>query len=316
MRPLRRYALAASLSLVCAGPVVAADAVFPAGSRIGLVPPAGMVPTKGITGFNDPKTGTAIVTLEMPAEAYPSIAASFGPDVLKSQGFILKTRETVKVGTSEALLISGDQATAGRFVPKVVLLGTAADMTALVIAQSASIDKPDNPNLSVLAALRTVAFRPPLSVEEQLAALPFRMGGLEGFRPVRVMAGNSLLLTSGPNDAVQQVEQPVLIVARSFGQVPAADQRDTFARSALTSNTFLTDVVFERSQSFRQNGSDWHEIVAKGKDARSGEAVVTMQTIRFAPDSYLRAVGIARAKDRDDALPRFRRFVDAVAPKE
>ena len=44
--------------------------------------------------------------------------------------------------------------------------------------------------------------------------------------------------------------------------------------------------------------------------------VVAMQTIRFAPDSYLRTVGVVKAASRDAVLPHFRKFVDAVSPKE
>ena len=65
MRAPHVIALAASVALGMASFVLsarAADPVFPGGSRIGLVPPDGMVPSRGITGFNDPKSGAAIDT--------------------------------------------------------------------------------------------------------------------------------------------------------------------------------------------------------------------------------------------------------------
>ena len=51
---------------------------------------------QGISGFRNLKTGVAIVTIEMPAEAYPSIVASFADEALKAQGFTLKSRETLR----------------------------------------------------------------------------------------------------------------------------------------------------------------------------------------------------------------------------
>lgn len=294
----------------------AADAVFPSGSRIGFVPPPGMVAMKGVAGFSDPRTGTAIVAIEMPGEAYATIAESFGREILHAQGFTLKTQETVKIGSTDALLISGDQTTDGKTVPKALLLAATGGMTALVVAQSAPATTMSGVDLDTLAALRTVVFRGPLSMSEQLAALPFEVNDLEGFHPARVLAGNSLLLTLGPNDAVKEAEQPILIVAQSFSQVPVPDQREAFARAVLVTNTFLSDAVLERSQSFRQNGADWHEIVATAKDTRSGTQVVVLQTIRFSGDHYLRMVGIVRSDQRDDVMPRMRRIVDAVMPKE
>jgi hypothetical protein len=301
-------------ALLASGAAYAADPVFPPGSRIGLVPPSDMVPSEGIAGFRDPKNGSAIATIEMPAEAYPSLSASFADEALKAQGFTLKSRETLTIGAGEAFIISGEQNQGGAVVPKSVLLAAAPGMTALVVAQSQpGASEADEAKLR--DALKTVAFRAPLSIPEQLSALPFTLGDLADFRPVRVMAGNSLLLTSGPSDAVQAVEQPIMIIAHSVAPPPPPDQRDAMARQLLGSNTFLTDTKLERSQGFRQAGAEWHEIVATATDGRSGVPVVVLQTIRFVPGGYVRMVGIVKPDQRDEVMPRFRRIVDAVGPK-
>lgn len=310
-----RSLTALAFALVAATAAHAADPVFPPGSRIGLTPPAGMNPARGMAGFQNPQNGTAIVAIEMPVEAFPSLSAGFADDALKQQGFELKSRDIVKIGGADAILISGEQREGARVIPKLVLLAAEPTLTALVIAQA-----PDGlpaARAAVLvselkAALATVVIRPPPSMDEQLAALPFRIGDLAGFRPLRVMAGNSIMLTSGPSETVREAEQPVLIIATSFSPPPPADQRDAFARALLVSNTLIRDTVLERSQMFRQNGGDWHEIVAKATDGPSGRPVIVTQTIRFARDGYLRTVGIARAEDRDSALPSFRRIVDSL----
>ena len=46
--------------------------------------------------------------------------------------------------------------------------------------------------------LTGLRIRGALGLDEQVAALPFRIDDLAGFRPVRVLAGNSVLLTLGP----------------------------------------------------------------------------------------------------------------------
>jgi hypothetical protein len=40
-----------------------------------------------------------------------------------------------------------------------------------------------------------------------------------------------------------------------------------------------------------------------------------LQTIRFAPDGYVRMVGVVKADQRDEVMPRFRKIVDAITPK-
>lgn len=308
---MRRVLAAILAAVALASPGFAADAVFPAGSRIGLVPPKTMTPSRGVSGFHDPATGAAIVAIEMPVEAYAPMVAGFAEETLKAQGFTVGSRDAVKVGTSDGLLLTGEQNDGGRAVPKVILLAGAPTLTALVIAQ-APVGAPPALRDELKEALRTVAIRPPLSIEEQIGALPFRMGDTAGFRPIRAMAGNALLLTDGPEDVVKAASQPVLIVAQSLVPAPPVEQRDAFSRTLLAANTLLKEVVFERSQGFRQGGSDWHEIVAKAKDAQSDEPVVVMQTIRFEPGGYLRMVGLARIAQRDDVLGRFRRAVDSV----
>lgn len=298
--------------LLVAGQAVASDErVFPPGSRIGLVPPADMVVARGLTGFRNARTGAAILTVEMPPDAYPGLAAGFADAALRAQGFSLKGRASPKIGSGEAILVTGEQTEGGRTVPKTVLLAADPSMTALVIGQL-PVGGSSAELAAVAEALKSVGFRPPLALDDQVAALPFDIGNRAGFRPVRAMAGNSLLLTDGPLDAIRDAAQPMLIVAESFTPSPPAAGREAFARQALVANTFIRDATLERSQSFRQRGTDWHEIVAKAKEAGSGVPVTVMQTIRFESDSYVRAVGVVREDQRDIVLPRFRALVDSI----
>lgn len=311
---IRSAVLALLLAVAATPAAVAAEPTFPPGSRIGLVPPRNMIPSKALAGFTDPSTSSAIVMLEMPVDAYPTVASGFTEEGLKAQGFAEASRETLKIGGNDAVLVTGEQKEANRFVPKAVLLATDKTMTALVIAQM-PVGALDGTREEIRAALRTVALRPPLTIGEQVAALPFRLGETAGFRPVRAMAGNSLLLTDGAKDAIRGADQPIMIVGMSFGATIPAEQRETLARSALSTNTLLKDVVFERSQGFRQGGAEWHEIVAKGRDAPTDQRVVVLQTIKFEAEGYLRMVGIVREEDREAVMPRFRRLVDSVAIK-
>lgn len=301
------------LALALAAPLCAAETVFPPGSRVGLAPLQGMEPSKRFTGFESAAKSAAITFIEMPREAYQTLARDLTAENLKAQGFALKSRETLTLGGAEAVLLSGEQE--GLPLRKWLLVAADSSTTAFVVAQAvrAGGDVASYSDDEMRQALKSVAFRPPLTMEDQMAALPFRLGALAGFRPVRTMAGNAVLLTDGPRDVIAGAEQPVLIVAKSMDAGPGLDKRDAFARSALAANDMVRDLISERAQSFRQGGADWHEIVARGQHATSGQPVVVMQTIRFAPDSYVRVLGVARAEDRDAALPRFRTVTDALS---
>ena len=289
----------------------AAEAVFPPASRVGIVPLDDMVLSKRFSGFENSEKATAITISEMPAEAYDHLVAGLTKDSLKRQGIAVTGRETVMVGAAPGLLISG--AMTGRIKGrKWVLAVKGSDLTALLIAQvEGGADGYSEQQMR--KALTSVALRAPVSLDEQISALPFRIGDKAGFRPVRVLAGNSLLLTQGPLDTFKALEQPVVILAVSLTPAPQAnDQRDRFARAALASNQSIKDVAVERAEIFRLKGQDWHEIVAKAVDTASGEPIIVMQTIRFEGDRYVRMVGVARIADRAEFLPRVRNVIDSV----
>lgn len=308
-RPRLRL-LAFGLACLAATASLAAEAVFPPGSRIGIVPPKDMELSKRFSGFEGP--GAAAITfVEMPAEASPDILAGLTPETLAAEGVVLKNRETVQVAGSDATLVTGELPGQGGALRKWILVASDPTLTAVVIAQAAetagALSEAD-----MRGALTSVALRPPLPIEDQVAALPFRLGERAGFRPVRTTGGNSLLLTDGASDVIRNMEQPIIILAQSTAPGPSVEQRDAFAKSALAANGMLKEFAVERSQGFRQNGADWHEIVARATDAASGEPVVVMQTIRFGQGNLLRMVGITRLAAREAMLPRFRSLIDAV----
>jgi hypothetical protein len=306
---MRSFVVAALVVLASVGTALG-QATFPPGSRIGLAPPRDMTLSTRFAGFENPSKGASITLAEMPAEAYGSLERGLTDEQLRRQGLTVTSREAVRIGDRTGFLISGDQAGGTAKLRKWVLGVADPSMTAFVVAQALGTAYPE---IEMQAALRTVALRAPLPIAEQVAALTFKLGDQAGFRPVRVISGNALMLTEGSQDIVKNGEQPVLVIASSFAPPPPpGEHREQFARAALASNKSLKNLEYERSQPFRQGGQDWHEIVARAIDAATGQRIVVMQTIRFTPSSYIRAIGIARLDQRDAYLPRFRKVIDSV----
>jgi hypothetical protein len=300
----------ALLGLLASMALAAAEPVFPPGSRIGLTPPKDMNVSKRFAGFENPSKSTSISLVEMPADAYEQLTAGLTSEVLKKQGLTVTAHEALTLGDKPGLFIAGNEGGNARQRRWVLALADAT-MTAFIVAQSVGMEGYSEAEMR--DALKSVVLRAPLPIEDQMAALTFRLGDRAGFRPVRVIARNSVVLTDGPQVTVKAAEQPIIVLASSFQRPPPAGEiRDKFARSALTSNSTLKDVAVERSQAFRLKGQDWHEIVARAVDPASGEPVVVMQTIRFMPDHFIRMVGVSRAAARDQNLPRFRAVIDGV----
>lgn len=290
--------------------VFAAEPVFPPASRIGIVPPQDMVVSKRFSGFENEERAAAITFAEMPPQAYDQMVPGLTKEALKKQGLDLKTRENVKIGSKSGVLIGGAMTgpVSGR---KWVLVVKDASLTGLVIAQVRG-GQDGYSDAQIRDALKSVALRGAISLDEQVSALPFRVNDKAGFRPVRVLAGNSVLYTDGPQDTIKAVEQPMVILAAALQPLPNVEARNQFARAALNSNQILKDIRIERSEAFRLKGQDWHEIVARAKEAESGQDVVVMQSIQFDGARYVRMVGLTRAEQRDENLRRFRAVADGL----
>jgi hypothetical protein len=300
----------AVLGLFASMTLAAAEPVFPPGSRIGLTPPKDMILSKRFTGFENPSKSTSISVVEMPADAYDRLTAGLTREALQKQGVTVTAHEPLQIGDKQGLFVSGNEGGNAKQRRWVLTLADPT-MTAFIVAQSVGMEGYSEAEMR--DALRSIVLRAPLPIEDQMAALSFRLGDRAGFRPVRVVASNSVALTDGAQDTVTAAEQPIIVLASSFQRPPPAGEiRDRFARSALTSDAALKDVAVERSQGFRLKGQDWHEIVARAVDAASGEPVVVMQTIRFLPDHMVRMVGVSRAAARDQNLPRFRTVIDSL----
>jgi hypothetical protein len=316
--PLRvlRLPLAALLVVAGLGPAASAEKVYPSGSRFGFEPPSDMNPSRRFAGFEREGGGATVSVVELPPTAFPELVSGFTDANLRNQGFALIKKEPIKIGDNEAMLYTGEQpsdpANAGQTVNKwIVVVGTPS-VTGLIIAQATPEAETDE---TMRKLVTDIAIRPPLTLTQQVEALPFQIPDTAGFRPVRVLAGNSVLLTKGPKDQMQNLEQPILVLAQAVQQPPTAEQRDAFARAALYANQTMKDFVIERSQSYRSNGVDWHEIVARAVDMPTNKPVVVAQTIRFNPDGYLRAVGVVREDQREGVLAQFREVVDSVQLK-
>jgi hypothetical protein len=80
MKPIR---LSATVALIVAAaclafrPALAADAVFPPGSRVGLTPLVGLVPAKTFAGFETEDHGVKVLVTELPVAAYGEVANAF-----------------------------------------------------------------------------------------------------------------------------------------------------------------------------------------------------------------------------------------------
>ena len=293
----------------------AADVIFPAGSRLGLVPPPGMVPSRTFQGFEEPGTKAAILLTTLPADAYEQLAKSMVPETMKKEGIEAERREAFELPAGKGFVLTGRQTIEKERYRKWLLIASADDLTALVNVQVP--EQATNYSAeAVRAAFATLAVRAQIPEAEQLTLIPFRIGELAGFHVEDVLPGRAIVLVDPPSQtadgASATAKARMFISALPGGPGEAAD-RDNFARVAFGQIVGIKDVRLQDAGPLRIANQPGYQTLAKAKDTGTGIDVMVVQWLRFGSGGFLRMIGIARADVWPEMFGRLRAVRDGVA---
>ena len=293
----------------------AADAIFPIGSRLGLVPPAGMVPSRTFQGFEEPGTKAAIVLTTLPANAYEQLAKSMVPEAMKKEGIEVERREPVELPAGKGFVLSGRQTIEKERYRKWLLIASADDVTALVNVQVPE-QAANYSEEAVRAAFATLAVRPHIPETELLALIPFSIGELAGFHIEDVLPGRAIVLVepaSQTADGAGATAKGRMFISAIPGGPEEAADRGNFARVAFGQIVGIKDVQLQDAGPLRIASQPGYQTLAKAKDAGTGADVMVVQWLRFGSGGFLRMIGIARADAWPEMFGRLRAVRDSVA---
>jgi len=302
------------VSVLMAPPAWSADPIFPTGSRLGLVPPGGMVTSRMFEGFEDSDKNAAILFTTLPAAAYEQLDKAMVPEAMKKQGIDVDKREPIEVPAGKGFLLSGKQSTDKGLIRKWLLVAAAGDVTALVNVQVPVQDATYSDQV-VRGALETLAVRAHVPDTEQLSLMPFRIGDLAGFNIEDVIPGRAIMLIDGPADHGEQhatiVKTRLFIAAQPGGPVQPGD-RENFARVAFDQIVGIKDVHIQDAEPLRISNQAGYQTLAKATDVETGNDVMVVQWLRFGSGGFLRMIGIARVDGWVDTLTRLRTVRDSI----
>jgi len=288
--------------------------VFLPGLRIGLVPPAGMTTSANGQGFEDVGERAVIAISEFTPDVFPKVEKEFAVERLQADGFTVDSHEPVVVNGAHGLLVVARQTVGGMALRKWALL-LAADITAVVIAVMPEAASAAYSDATMRQVLATVTIRPPLSTEELMDALPYRLGELAGFRLLRTNAGGTAVLTLGPSDTTQPSAQPYFATMMWDAELPSSAEQEALARRLL--GPFVNPGQFKvlRAQSMRIGGRPGHEIVGEMRDSENGTELSVVQWVRFGTSQHMQMLGAARSDQWSAVFTRMRAIRDGIGTK-
>jgi hypothetical protein len=313
-----RAVLAAALAglvlcLVLAPAARAADPIFPTGSRVGLVPPAGMVVSKGFLGFEDVAKDSVMLIAAQPPAAFPEIEKSLATDALKN-GIIMANREEMKFDFGKGTLVTGKQTADKTRYRKWLLNVQTNDLTALVNVQIPE-QETAYPDATVRAALATLAVRATIPDAEKLSLLPFTLGDLAGFHVENVLPGRAVMLIDTPDGVATDNFDARMFVAAFDGGPTENDDHGQFARMTFGQIVGIKDVQITMSEPLRIGGQSGFQTTAQAKDMKTGDDIMVAQWLRFGTGGFLQMIGMAKAGVWTTALTRLRAVRDGIQLK-
>lgn len=311
--PMTRIACTLALLVLLSpgAPALAADPVFPAGARVGLVPAEGLKPSADFLGFESADKKVKVGVAEIPAAAYEAVAAAekggqpatttgVKPEIFETAaGKAYLTSETGKDGAATvrmySLIVSGGDRFAG-----------------YVIAQARDDADKAVTDEAMRRMLASTALRPEVPVDEQLGLLPFKIGDLASFKTVRTLTPRaSVLLTDGTEDTT--LDGAPYMVIGVVGSAPATpDDRGRFAQQAAQSIPGLRGARITSSEPLRIEGSPGYETRIDAVTGKDDTPVSVVQWLRFGTGSTLRIIASATRDDWPKAFPRFRAVRDGI----
>jgi hypothetical protein len=302
------------IALAAASAAQAADPVFPLGSRIGVVPPTGMVPSTTFQGFEDADRNVALILSELPPDAFPAMEKAFTLDSLKSKGIDAERRDDVSLKDGQGFIVVTHQEAAGVSLHKWALIAKTGELTAIATMQVPDAAAQTYPDEACRTALASLTVRT-VPQKEQMALLPYDLRDLAGFRLVRSLPDGTALLTEGPKDAVGSSDQPYMLIAIPPVATPQPEERPAFARKLLVATPGIKEIRITRSEPLRIGGQPGYEVLAEAKEDANATPVTLVQWMRFGPGRFLHIFGLARSDAWPGLYPRMRAVRDGIEPK-
>jgi hypothetical protein len=313
---LMLFALAAS------GPALAADPVFPVGSHIGMVPPAGMSPSAAFPGFEDRERKAAILLTQVPGPAYEQFLKAMSSGAINIPGVSNAKRELMLTESGAAHLVVGDQEADGTKFRKWLMItrrnitqhGADATFSFVVTAQVPANADDAYPEEVIRKALATVALRGAIPPEEILDNMPFRVTERANFEGVRLLIpGQAVMLTE--RAAPDQKADTALMISVGTGAPAQANDRATFAQNVLRNIQGFSNLKILSQDQIRVGGQPTHEIRLEGQSADNTDVVI-VQWMRFGVAGFIRIVGVSPKEQWPENFTRFRQVRDGINARE
>ncbi len=250
-------------------------------------------------GFQQPSTGSSVILLAIPGP-YLKVIAGFDQKALAARGMSLRSKQRVKVKGQTALLLNLSQNAYGQEFFKWVMIFGDEQRTKMVMAtfpksHARKLSDPLRKMLLSVAPAKTAS-----------AKLPFSIQAEQGLASVDGIAiGNTALFTKDGTIPAKAPDDPLFVVARSFGDVVVGNQQE-FAKRRLYQTAQIEVATVQSTTPIVIDNTSGLEMIAVGKDRKTQTPLRIYQVMLFPKQGgYILMTGAVGEEQVDSYLPKF-----------
>jgi hypothetical protein len=280
------------------------------GTKISLIPPAGFVASTHFAGYQQEESNSSILVTEIPAPIDKLQPGLTNAEELQKKGMILLEQERVTVNGQEAILLNIEQSAYGTDFQKWILL--IGNKTESVLVTATFLQELESEYSELLKnSLFTVKWNQ--TATSTTDNLQFTLEEVSNLKLAQKI-GNALAYTKDGVFPAASIDDPIFIIAPSVS--PQYQEVETFARDRLLKTDNLTEIEIETGNEITIDNLDGYEIIAVGKDVKSGEAVAIYQVVLVDQDAYYYLMeGQVNARLNSQYLSQFKQLAGSFKRK-
>ena len=251
-----------------------------AGTKVSLIPPADFVASDRFAGYQHEESNSSILVTEIPAPIEQLRPGLTDSEKLQERGMVLLDSEMVSVNGQEALLLNIEQSAYGTDFKKwILLIGNETESTIVTATFLADLEAEYSEPLK--ESLLTVEWD--ISATSTSDNLTFELSETEDLKLAQKI-GTALAYTKDGVFPAVSTEEPIFIVAPSVS--PQYSAVATLAQNRLLQTENLEEIEINKEKEITIDNLAGYEIVAVGKDVKSGETITLYQVVLVDSDSY------------------------------
>lgn len=263
-----------------------------AGTKVSLISPKGFHKAANFLGLQQEQSGSTIMIVNIPGP-FSEVTKGLTKEGFLSQGVVVKETEKITLNNLPAILVTGEQNAHGQIYTKFVLaFGTGKET---IMINGASPNNLKEIGEEIKTSLLTTYYAADKKINP-LEIVDFEINIKESKLTFANSIGNGLMFNVDGKIPTQSADKTSLLIAKAFSNVTVADKK-LFSLNRIKQLP-IEILKINSTAEITIDGISGYEILADGKDKKSGEQEKVYQVILFSDSLYYLIIGTTN-KDYD-----------------